>query len=232
MNKILSAVLLLAVTGLVAAQEPTFVIHGSMKRCNDITQLDSALSKRYSAFFAGWTENDYDNAISWATSCGQYGWPASAPARVPYLQSRQEDLRRTTRPVTPGLQQGIAESSQAQAIAANARALAARLQAENAAVSANEPKLAPTPKASVHVQLRRPAASSAKPIHAPPAESKLIEHGSYTNVDGVQVHSPAHTVDGSVPAGATAECQDGSYSFSRHHRGTCSHHGGVSQWLE
>ncbi|WP_182058833.1 DUF3761 domain-containing protein, partial [Pantoea sp. ME81] len=24
---------------------------------------------------------------------------------------------------------------------------------------------------------------------------------------------------------------DGSYSFSTHHRGTCSRHGGVAEWL-
>jgi hypothetical protein len=33
------------------------------------------------------------------------------------------------------------------------------------------------------------------------------------------------------PPGATAVCRDGSYSFSQHHSGTCSHHGGVQQWL-
>ena len=34
-----------------------------------------------------------------------------------------------------------------------------------------------------------------------------------------------------APAGATAECRDGSYSYSAHRRGTCSHHGGVKRWL-
>lgn len=34
-----------------------------------------------------------------------------------------------------------------------------------------------------------------------------------------------------APEGATAQCRDGTYSFSAHRRGTCSHHGGVSQWL-
>lgn len=51
----------------------------------------------------------------------------------------------------------------------------------------------------------------------------------YTNVDGERVPSPVHSR--SVPAGATARCGDGTYSFSRHRRGTCSHHGGVAQWL-
>jgi uncharacterized protein YraI len=34
-----------------------------------------------------------------------------------------------------------------------------------------------------------------------------------------------------VPAGASARCSDGTYSFSQNRRGTCSHHGGVAEWL-
>ena len=64
-----------------------------------------------------------------------------------------------------------------------------------------------------------------------PAEDNLLEHGRYVNRDGVPVHVPAHTRDGRPPAGASAQCRDGSYSFSRHHRGTCSGHHGVAQWL-
>ena len=51
----------------------------------------------------------------------------------------------------------------------------------------------------------------------------------YINSDGERVQSP--TYYNSVPAGATALCRDGTYSFSRNRRGTCSHHGGVSKWL-
>lgn len=51
----------------------------------------------------------------------------------------------------------------------------------------------------------------------------------YTNVDGKHVESPRKA--GSAPAGASAKCRDGSYSFSAHRQGTCSHHGGVAQWL-
>ena len=36
----------------------------------------------------------------------------------------------------------------------------------------------------------------------------------------------------SPPPGATAHCTDGSYSFSTHHSGSCSHHGGVAAWLD
>ncbi|WP_084089711.1 DUF3761 domain-containing protein [Erwinia oleae] len=38
-------------------------------------------------------------------------------------------------------------------------------------------------------------------------------------------------VNAKAPDGATALCRDGTYSYSAHRRGTCSHHGGVAQWL-
>jgi hypothetical protein len=42
---------------------------------------------------------------------------------------------------------------------------------------------------------------------------------------------PGPTQAPTAPPGATAVCRDGSYSFSQHHTGTCSGHGGVSEWL-
>lgn len=51
----------------------------------------------------------------------------------------------------------------------------------------------------------------------------------YANSYGNRVQSP--TYYNSRPAGATALCRDGTYSFSQSRRGTCSHHGGVAQWL-
>lgn len=62
-------------------------------------------------------------------------------------------------------------------------------------------------------------------------EAQLSNDNYYRNVDGERVHSPAYTSDNSIPAGASARCRDGTYSFSRNRRGTCSQHGGVSQWL-
>lgn len=51
----------------------------------------------------------------------------------------------------------------------------------------------------------------------------------YTNSRGERVQSPTYYQ--TAPAGATALCSDGTYSFSRSRRGTCSHHGGVARWL-
>jgi hypothetical protein len=38
-------------------------------------------------------------------------------------------------------------------------------------------------------------------------------------------------VIGRQGSGATAVCRDGSYSYASNHRGACSHHGGVREWL-
>ncbi|WP_215731660.1 DUF3761 domain-containing protein [Bizionia saleffrena] len=51
----------------------------------------------------------------------------------------------------------------------------------------------------------------------------------YTNTNGYKVQSPTNY--NSQPSGATALCNDGTYSFSRNRRGTCSGHGGVRKWL-
>lgn len=53
--------------------------------------------------------------------------------------------------------------------------------------------------------------------------------GSYINSQGQKVKRPENC--SGAPPGATAQCRNGSYSFSRNHRGTCSHHGGVAKWL-
>lgn len=59
--------------------------------------------------------------------------------------------------------------------------------------------------------------------------SKLSNDNYYTNTAGNKVHSPAYS--NIVPIGASAQCRDGTYSFSQSRRGTCSHHGGVAKWL-
>lgn len=47
-----------------------------------------------------------------------------------------------------------------------------------------------------------------------------------------RVRKPRRAPGASSHEGATAECRDGSYSYSANHRGTCSHHGGVKRWFK
>jgi resuscitation-promoting factor RpfB len=61
------------------------------------------------------------------------------------------------------------------------------------------------------------------------ARAKCADNGTYVNSKGETVKRPENC--SAVPQGATAQCRDGSYSFSQSRRGTCSHHGGVAKWL-
>lgn len=65
-----------------------------------------------------------------------------------------------------------------------------------------------------------------------PEENNLDRHGYYTNSSGQEVHQPAKSLNGQIPIGASAQCADGDFSFSRHHSGTCSGHGGVKRWIQ
>lgn len=81
-----------------------------------------------------------------------------------------------------------------------------------------------SPGSSRQKQLQPSRHRRTKPHPAYPESNRY-----YTNSDGLRVHSPEYAP--SVPSGATAQCADGTYSFSTHHQGTCSHHGGVMKWL-
>lgn len=81
------------------------------------------------------------------------------------------------------------------------------------------------------LEIAVPGFADTPPATPTPDESQLVEHGHYVNKNGQEVHSPAHSKNDAVPRGATAKCRDGTFSFSQHRGGTCSHHGGVSSWL-
>jgi hypothetical protein len=83
--------------------------------------------------------------------------------------------------------------------------------------------------------------SQTQPSHQPgqnsatnntsPNQGKVscTSNGTYVNSKGQTVKRPENCTG--APQGATAQCRDGTYSFSQSRRGTCSHHGGVARWL-
>lgn len=85
------------------------------------------------------------------------------------------------------------------------------------------------PHAVTHAPHHKRAAHKTAETANSPQNLQLSNNHYHINSDGRRVHSPAKAA--SVPPGAIAVCRDGSYSFSQHHRGTCSYHGGVSRWL-
>jgi hypothetical protein len=92
-----------------------------------------------------------------------------------------------------------------------------------AEIEAEAPAVAPT-------ETREPEgnAQQSAPVSTPPPE-ETCTNGTYVNSAGNTVCRPEQSP--TVPAGATAQCIDGTYSFSQSRSGTCSHHGGVAKWL-
>ncbi|WP_299577587.1 DUF1524 domain-containing protein [uncultured Williamsia sp.] len=74
------------------------------------------------------------------------------------------------------------------------------------------PAPAPTTRAYVPPPATTPYTPAPAPAYEPPAQA-------------------APDVDASVPSGATAICNDGTFSKSKSRSGTCSRHGGVAKWL-
>lgn len=93
------------------------------------------------------------------------------------------------------------------------------------------PTNTPTPTSIPVIKKATPTQYIPSPTPITSTSGNLDNNKTYINSSGNEVHSPANTTDGSVPAGASARCGDGTYSFSQSRRGTCSSHHGVSQWL-
>ncbi|MFL6726012.1 MAG: DUF3761 domain-containing protein [Sphingomicrobium sp.] len=71
--------------------------------------------------------------------------------------------------------------------------------------------------------------ASTDDANASGTDDATCDDDSYVSSDGDCVHRPVAAA--TAPASASAQCNDGTYSFSEHRSGTCSHHGGVAEWL-
>lgn len=92
----------------------TFLVHGVPRTCESIVTLDKAFETHNDAYFDSWTDQDYDNAVAWASACANYGPPVwRGQMRISFLREHQQRVR---------------EDEQRKARAATAQ----HLQAENA----------------------------------------------------------------------------------------------------
>lgn len=63
--------------------------------------------------------------------------------------------------------------------------------------------------------------------------AEIIAHSpEQISLKGESKQRKSRSESTAAPSGATAQCRDGSYSYSQHRQGTCSHHGGVARWLD
>jgi len=73
---------------------------------------------------------------------------------------------------------------------------------------------------------------------APKADAKVAKsEAKATTTVAKSATAPVRTASKTTasntdPTGATAKCKDGTYSHAQTHRGACSRHGGVAEWLK
>ncbi len=102
-----------------------------------------------------------------------------------------------------------------------------RREAEARALAAHEAEAAARARREAEARAREQPSGAAK---SPEGETTAAcTNGTYVNAAGNTVCKPEQSP--TAPAGATAKCEDGTYSFSESRSGTCSHHGGVAEWL-
>lgn len=104
-------------------------------------------------------------------------------------------------------------------------------------------KPAAKPKAAAKVALAKPA--SAKTVAAAPVARPSLFQRMKNAMSGSSAPAPAAkpaaaprrvaaaapaSVEDKNPAGAIAQCKDGTYSHAKGRTGACSRHGGVAKW--
>ncbi len=191
------------VRGQAGAQTQTFVIHGTPKTCSAITQLDSALLTESPQFFAGWTENDYADAVAWSQACSDYGWQVPWRPRIPLLQAQHDKALRP---------------AQTQTVSSTAAAGAPTSPPVQAAIAAPQPAMA-APQATIATPAQAvpsaatgsvpPSAPVQAPVSAPDQTEPSTAAGSASPSPVVQAvfAAPARA----VPSGATARVPPSRY---------------------
>jgi hypothetical protein len=138
---------------------------------------------------------------------------------------------------------GTAQTPVAASITVQPFAPASATPAAAATTAIAKPAVAPTTPPTTTGPPQPAYTPPAQPVYSPPAQPAYTPpvapaynpppvpagDGTYTNVDGNTIPDPVSAA--APPPGATAQCNDGTYSFSQHHSGTCSSHGGVARWL-
>jgi hypothetical protein len=76
-----------------------------------------------------------------------------------------------------------------------------------------------------------PAAKPAEP-RARAAEPRATTPSAAPERPTQTQASPTQTPPAGTPDNATAQCNDGTYSFAKHHNGACSGHKGVKTWFK
>jgi hypothetical protein len=113
--------------------------------------------------------------------------------------------------------------------AAKAEAKAAKPEAKATSKAAKADVKADAKEAKIETKSTTKAAKSTEKAASKAVSSDVRETGKVANATATPTRTKAANTD---PTDATAKCKDGTYSHAATHRGACSRHGGVAEWLK
>jgi len=195
------------------AKEPTATQSAAKHASTAVTPLVLHLSS-----------GSYSTATSQTTLRGRATPGASIEVNGHFVASRHGRWRRTLRPHL-GHNRVVVEATMRghapviRSITITRHRTTAEIQARQEAKREAETRAAAKREAELRNATARREAET----------QPVCTNGVYTNSAGNTVCKPEHS--STVPEGATAKCEDGTYSFSESRSGTCSYHGGVAEWL-
>jgi hypothetical protein len=182
------------------------------------------------------------DTFRWGTGWATSGWVASgqqvtqgsssSPA-VPSYTSPPSPAA----PTTPSTSTALQNAQSAYTACMDAQPTVAQVQAEdNVDPTTAQALLAQQQTSYCGLVLQAALRSASAPTYTTPSPTSAsttpsCQSGWYVNTYGSCIPGPSPDPNLPVPAGPTAICADGTYSYSQTHSGTCSYHGGVSTWL-
>jgi hypothetical protein len=214
-RSLITTLLLCSVPPLIRGQvNQTFLVHGTPRSCSAITQMDSALAESSQQYFAGWSQQDYADALTWAQACADYGWHVPGRPRVTLLQAQHDKaLAANTAPAaaTPPAVAANPPPAAPVAVATPAAVAAPTAVAAPATVAtpavpdtaAGAPVAAPTALAAP-APMAAPVPVAAAPAPAPAVASAPLVAGAGAAATPIPVIAQMTTPAAAVPGGGDA----------------------------
>ena len=188
-----------------------------------VTPVDAKTSRKPKGATAQCEDGSYSHAKTQQGACSSHGgvktWYGDSAASTPAAPSSK----------TPTSTSRAARPPRASAPTAVAPPTGATAQCKDGTYSSAKSRSgACASHGGVATWLTDSTARTTAAPRTPPEEQETVPPASTT----VETREPGRSAAANAPAGATAKCKDGTYSHSKHHTGTCSHHGGVAEWFK
>jgi uncharacterized protein DUF3761 len=157
---------------------------------------------------------------------------ASAIALAPFALNAQATASVTCKDGSTSSATGRGACSGHGGVDKSAKASSKTAKADTKVAKADVKADAKTAKADTKSDVKASKAATKESKAAEKATSKAVSSDVKETGKSANATVARTTAANTDPTNATAKCKDGTYSHAATHRGACSRHGGVADWLK